>query len=664
MAGGLVNLGVLLIAAVDPALAGPSAAGLVGHDGPVRRPSDPIRIHVPGLAETDPGRLVLELDDIDVTDTVRREGEILVLTPVEPLAWGRHRLRLVERGPGDELVERGAWTIEIRHSVRLREAEASAEASLSGVRRVAEGGPEDPGTKSGSEGTGRVAGTVADGPWRLSAEAEFVHSSDPFQLPRERGVMDLGDFLLKGEFGSWWLTAGHHAPAPPSLIAQNLRRRGVSAGYGRPDDRLSAAAFALRNQEVAGFSGGLGAGDPGNRVTGLTVSAHPLRDRPDALVVSATWLDGREPGQVGEGAGGDTETQAEGQGASVALDGRLFDDRLQFQAELARTRYDFDGDGSAEARRDRAFSFRADYAALEGRMLGDEPAMLSVGVERRRIGTFFRSVADPTGVADRDLLRASGTFSWAGWDVQADLGRETDNVNGLALLPRVRSLQGALSVSYTPPPRDDPEAGPAWYGQPSWALNYVEFRQDVVRAGGGLTAGDFRDTDALSLSASFAYPAWNWSLSHTFGSEIDHAGVGADTGNAITELALYVADGDGPSVGLSVQRSRTEDRDAGIALTTETVALDLGQTLGTGLRASVGAAWNRDRSSDGAAALRTLDATGMLQWTVHEGGSGRPGVQLSLEGQRHRRRDRVDSANDAVVYRVHLRLTVSWASGR
>ncbi|HHN73626.1 MAG TPA: hypothetical protein ENK10_00195 [Acidobacteria bacterium] len=634
--------------------------------GSVRHRREAIRIEIPNLAALDPERLIFELDAFDVSDLASfdRQESVVSLTPVEALAWGEHRIRFFERSPEGELVERGAWDFEVRHSRALRQAEAGTEASVSAFRRIAAAGVEDPGRRGGSDGGARLSATIAEDDWRLSMEAEMVHASDSLQLPRERGTVDLGDFLLRGEKGKWWLVAGHHSPAPPSLVAQDLRRRGLSGGYGGPEQRLYAALFSLRAQEVAGLTGGFGTGDPGNRVDGVTVSVRPIPARPDGLVVSATWLDGRTPGEIGFGVGGDSVSHAVGRAAGYRLQGSFFDDRLEIDTELARTRHDVDGDGSAAARSDDAFAARLHYTALDGGTISGRPAMLRFGFERSRVGTFFRSIADPTGIADQDLLRADGSLSWAGWEIEAGVSRQTDNVNALALLPRIRTVLGTVSVGWMPTQAEDAETALPWYGQPSFSLQWADLSQDVVREGGEISVGDFRDTDSLALSATFSYPQWSWSAAHSVGREIDRVGLGADTDNRITEFGLQVA-GDGrPSIGLSVQRSQTRDLDAGTAAVTDAVALDLGHAFTGGLRGSLGVSWNRSWLSGGTSARRTLDLTGMLRWTIREEGGGRPGVLLSLEGQRHRRRDPLDPLVFAQGYRVFLRLAVNWSSGR
>jgi len=53
-------------------------------------------------------------------------------------------------------------------------------------------------------------------------------------------------------------------------------------------------------------------------------------------------------------------------------------------------------------------------------------------------------------VADRELMRVFTDFNYSGFAAQLSLGRETDNVNDIALLPQTESLQTVASLSFTP----------------------------------------------------------------------------------------------------------------------------------------------------------------------------------------------------------------------
>ena len=77
--------------------------------------------------------LALELDDIDVTSLVALTGNQADVTPVQPLAWGKHHLRLVEYATDGSIIERGDWTLDVRQSKQFREATLQTNATLNGV---------------------------------------------------------------------------------------------------------------------------------------------------------------------------------------------------------------------------------------------------------------------------------------------------------------------------------------------------------------------------------------------------------------------------------------------------------------------------------------------------------------------------------------------------
>ena len=67
----------------------------------------PLRIHVAGIPQDVPQRLAVELDDIDVTALAALDGSDIVITPAQPIAFGKHTLRLVEYTPDGGIAERG-----------------------------------------------------------------------------------------------------------------------------------------------------------------------------------------------------------------------------------------------------------------------------------------------------------------------------------------------------------------------------------------------------------------------------------------------------------------------------------------------------------------------------------------------------------------------------
>ena len=658
------GLFAVLVSVAAPVWARP-APELLPPPGGVRGAADPVALRVPELQGAMLSRLTLELDGMDVTAMLARRGEVLTFRPVEPLATGAHELRLVEYAPNGDILELGRWTLEIRFSPSLREAGFEAETSLNAVHRLAGSGLGEPPPPRGVlEGASTLAGHAADADWQVQGNADVLFHSEAQELPRGRGPVDAGEFLFQGRRAGWNVRAGHHAPVPDGLIVQEFSRRGVSAGYTGTGGTWSASAFALRTQEITGLTGGLGVDRSDERTAGVVVAARPLPRSPRALSFSAVYLSGGDPGQTGEGVGGEPETGSRGEAAAVAGEALVLQERLQLRGELARTRYDYDGPGPLPAESDDGLAVLLGYTPWRERPLRGEPASLRLGLEHRRLGTFFRSPANPGAVADRNMVRGFLEFNWNGIDLQAGAGRETDNVNGLVLLPRVATRQVTFDLAYAPPDQEATGDVPLpWYGQPAFSLSAVDLSQRVVNAGAGLMPGDLRDTRNVTLSASFTYPAWSWSLSHSVGRDDDLSGQSADTRNAATEATLDLQSDAGLTLALTVQHARSEDRDAGVEAVTDTAGLELGYALSERVQAGLTLALNRERSSDDSVNARTVDIGGTLAWTVQEAGGGQPGLQVSVEGQRREQVDRVDPVNDVTSTQVFLRLTVSWQAG-
>src|SRR5258708_9362258 len=99
--------------------------------------TSPLKIRVAGIPEDVPQRLAGETDDIDGTRLAVLDGVDIVVTPAQPLAFGPHRLRLVEYAPDGSIAERGHWSFDIRKSAAFREAQFQANVTLNATDRVA-----------------------------------------------------------------------------------------------------------------------------------------------------------------------------------------------------------------------------------------------------------------------------------------------------------------------------------------------------------------------------------------------------------------------------------------------------------------------------------------------------------------------------------------------
>lgn len=656
-------------------------------DAAARKPVDPIRITLPALPGAVLQRLALELDDVDVTATVVRQGNQIVFTPPQPLSFGDHQLRLVEHGADGSITERGLWKISVRKTAAFREASLQGNVTINLVRRIGDKNLASPEPdKSQANGAAQLQGIIADGNWKITAQLDLIANSQITQMPRGagHGHSDVGNFLITGENGPVIAKAGHHSVGPDSLIMQGFTRRGVSAGLQSTDKAHSATAFSLRSQDVVGAQEGFGVGDSENRTDGLVITSRPISSRRDALAVSVTALSGEGPvaaGATGTGSAGDS-TIAAGRAAGIIADGNLLDRRMRLRGEYAVTRYDFDGsrgrdtdlDGAIDvnqaAEKDKAYAALVTWTPWTNKMVNNKPLAWNMGVENKRLGTFFKSPANPLGVADRELVRAFTGLNHAGFDAQLSLGRETDNVNDIALLPQTASLQTVVSLSFTPqssqvPGPDGKTPPPPWYGQPTFNATMIMLDQDVDKAGATLTVGPLNETRNTSLTATFTYPTWSWSLSHTRGENTNFINTAVDTQNRMTQANANFRVGEKLTLGPTLQYNQIRESDPPAGITakdtdTTTAGLNLGYTFTPKLNGNLGLNLNKVKTTDNSQHATTHDVTGSLNWNLSQPQGARPGVTVSLEGQLHDVEDRISTANTVNNYQVFLKVAVSW----
>lgn len=639
-----------------------------------RGPADPIRIQLPNLPVAVLERLTLELDEFDVTSMVAREGAYAVFTPPTPLPFGPHALRLVESLPDGSIVERGVWEIEIRKSTAFREGEMQVMSTLTVSRRVSDHNlpATAPGETQGS-GAARVQGVVADGNWRVSAAGDFIYNNQINLTPRQKSRVDAGQWAVKAESGIVAATAGHQMVGQDSLVMSGFNRRGLSVDIGHEAEGGKATAFALRTQDVIGFQEGLGIGDSENRVDGLTFVAYPVRSRPDALMLAGTYLKGEGPsfnGTLGSGMSGSSFATG-GDATSLIADGNLVDRRLRLRGEYARSSYDHDGlDTGAGEEKDKAYAALVSYALVRDVVANGSPLALDVTLDNRRIGTFFKSPANPFGLSDRKATRGMIVLGWGGLMMNSLLGKERTNVNEVDLLDTTETTQKMVNLTWSPAPAmsADPMQPPPtpWYGQPMFNLTWFDNDQEVVKESSVLAAGPLTATRTVAAGATFMYPTWSWTVSRQNG-ETDNSDVLVtngmhDTKSTMTSLNANFRIGDKLTLMPGMQRSEVEDQTQS-DLTTETLTamLNLGYQWTERVSSSLNYSVNHNKIENGSADSYTKDVVGAVNWIVYPAQAARPGLTLSLEGQYHDLDDRVNTVNTLNTYQVFLKATVPWA---
>lgn len=641
-----------------------------------RQAQEPIRVRIPNLRPALMATIVVELDAIDITPAMQRRGETLVFTPSPALTLGEHQLRIIEFRDNGDIIERGNWQFTLRKNTLLREAELRSALNIEASRRVSEQNIMMPPDRAQANASLQLQGQAAEGGWRGAAYADMLASSQALIIDNEReSHYTLGSYLLRSQQGPLTVDVGHQPIEGDNLIMQNFNRRGVSVGVQSEDQTAALRGFALRTEPITGFRYGLGVSDSRHRVSGATASLRPWAQRPNGLVIESSYLGGEGAPQSGSAVAGD-ESLAQGEAGNIVLNSRLWDQRLHLRGEYAVSDYDFDGsDGDLESERDDAYVLLMSVQPLRDTMIQEQPLLLDLGLEHKRIGPYFQSLAHPNLTPDRDLRRLFTRANWAGWDIFATAGHELDNVDDLPLLGQTSTRLYTLSGNYSPPPDFDKQSGEpirSWLGQANYGLNYFHSKQEVEELGAVFSSlGDYIETENLTLNTIFAYTYWDWSLTYTTGRSEDFSDAVPDTTNHDAQLLANFRLGANQGLVLSpsVQQTVTDEEDIPFATGDDTRQIrNLIATLNTQLNLSeklslgLGYSMNQNRSSDDTSDSRTTDINANITWRVWQARGNQPGMSLWLNGLNHDVEDDINSnASISNSYQVFVGGTMTWA---
>ena len=585
-------------------------------------PRDPLVVTLTDIPAELTEQLRLELDAFDVTDMADVQAGHIRYTPVEPLAPGEHELRLVEYTDTGDIIERGLWAFEVRHSARFRELAFSPGAEVAVQGRVSDANLSPRPDEGVVQASLRIEGAAAGDRHRLALRSNLVHDSS---LPADR--TQLYELLVSGgdSAGRFALQAGQHEVEGTSLVRQDFVRRGLSGAVALGPARIGA--YVQRTDTQAGVRDPFGLND-GDRLTrGLAAQVSPWRHDPGRLVLRGEWLrsTGAEEGVAEQGDGGAPGKGPGGDAWMLAADSTLFSGRLRLYGEYARSRYDHDGrDTGFGAVSDDAFQLFAQYRPVSAGTLD-----WNAGVQFQQVGTFFRSLANAALPNDKRMLSGTLQATLGGASAGLVLGLERDNVNGLAAFPTIESRVAQLELAWSPQGGPDGPLAQV-FGNPGYQLSYAWIDNRQVADGDGFS-GDPTDNASqdLYLSAGFSPGPWNWSVDYRHNRFDDDTGLLSDTRNDLVGLNLSVPVRDWLSVAPMLQVGRNRDIDTGITQRDLTAGVSLGLTLNR-LGGSLQYSHTRYRASDDSLDSRTKTLGLMLAYRLVEARERRPGLELFM----------------------------------
>jgi hypothetical protein len=544
----------------------------------------------PDLTATQLASLAVEVDQIDVTAIAHIGDGKIVYAPPQPLEAGAHELRVVEYGPGGQLIPRGQWRFTASPKGKPATAARgwSVKGSIGGTasERVAESNLTPPAPPRFTvNGTFDVKAVRTMSEWTAEATLKGLYGSDNGTSAVGGQSVQPAQVQLALKHGKDSLIVGDQTLPFDNLAISGLSRRGISGHLASLPFDSDATAFSVRDSSLAGFYGGLGVGDSSDIVSGAVLETRPIAGAPKALTLQAGFVTGTSPGGLSTVVpypgnngvfppntpiGTVTAVQS-GSGSTwfVGANGEIPVAALQLNAQLAGSSFDFPntmGQGTTHAS-DSAYRYGLNFS----HPLGDQWAV-TLGGSYQDVGTFFTSLANPTLAPDRRTANATGTVGGHGLTVAASGGYTEDNSDSNAALATVRSLPRSATVSYTPTLA---ATITSWLGTPSVNLSQQDARTHNITLPSGSQPTD-SDVVNGTYTLNFAYPHLSWQAGVTDGNFRDYTGQQDDTRSVGPTFGVNLSLAGTAYLSLNVQLLDTHD------LTLDTHTIDHNYALTAG----------------------------------------------------------------------------------
>jgi len=642
----------------------PWAPELVQLNG-TRGPSDPLRIRLVRLPPNTLELLALELDGMDVTSMVTMEGDDAVFIPPQPLAYGKHQLRLVEYGKDGSINERGLWPLELRKSALFRDAQAQGNVIIKGGYRVSDHGITGAETtRSQADGAAQFSAATDDEDWRTSAALAVIANSHPQIMPRRKGHIDLEAYLLTADSGVFGVKAGDHMIGPDSLILQSFGRRGISVSATAPGKTAAITGFSMHTTPMTGAVNVFGVSDSANRVDGIVALAQPITGDAEALALMGTYVNGGNESQTSSVDIGSSGSSG-GHASSIIADSNLLQSRLRLRGEYAKSAFDFDGRAGDLASLDgHAYSGLVTFLPWNDMVVYDQPLFWNMGLEKKFVSSYFRSSSNPDAISDRDMARIFTGINWHGLDVQINAGKESDNVDNNPLIPSTSSRQHSSTITYMPMANNAPQPNgqsteTSWYGQPSFNASFMSLKRELIQYGGISYSMLTHTTYNKVVGASFQYATWNWGLMQNWIRDRGYSIIDMTphSRTSVTRLQGNFRYFEKLSVGMN---AFSENVDAGVKTNGIGGSLNLAYPFTDKINSNLAYSSRHDWVANGSFDSVTSDTTAALNWIIAVPHGVRPGVTIEVDGS-YRNVSNKSAASAISMYQVFLRLSLAWA---
>ncbi len=646
-----------------------------------RQAQEHIKINIPtSVSAAVITTLKMEVDNIDVTDQVKINGNIISYKPLQPLSKGFHNIRLVEFASDGNILERGQWKLEVRKSKLFRDSSYMLNTDLSLSSNIAKKNITLEGGNIQGQGTIAWASTAANKKWRYSSSFNAIYNNQSSQTTFGKSF-DLADYLFTGDASRTGFKIGHHGINVGNMLIDGFNSRGISVRHQSSTGRSVFGGFSMRSQLSSGFRNGLGVTQGQNRTSGVYGQFFPNKTNPERLNINVAYIDGKCQGTGEAAAGGDCESTLvkQGDGYSISADSTSKNTRWRVRGEYAATRFDVDGiNVGFAAENSKAWTLLTVYTA-KGKTIGNNTLNWNIALERKRVGRYFISLTNSALPRDKLVTSATHTLTYKGIYLTTKFGTETDNVDDDPLLPRIKTNIYNMTLNWTPQSSmQDPEFTEInngtgqnkkkkkkkkkkfkLFAQATYTLSYSNTARETKIfpiAFLGIRPDDV--TDIILFDVNFTPGKWNWGFNHTYTLANDDSNdIAINRNNQssnVSSLTITYPVTDNFAFGPNIQYNTINNRATNVDETNTTIGLTTTFVWKTKLTGVLTYNYinndTTDNSNNSNAHITDLN----IDYKIREANNNRPGISWFVKGNWNT----LNTAENN--YQIHTGIRIGW----
>jgi hypothetical protein len=414
--------------------------------------TDPLAIELPeGLMEKEKNAVFVELDGVDVTQTIALEGTRAVFYPASPYAAGAHSLRLVRMGRNGKLIELNRWSFNVVGGVPPVVKETSVEGGLNAAYSymAAEGHSTEANPavrRNNLESQGTLQSSSQLGRTAFTTQGNAFFNSDSRVTPARENA-EIGEYLLRArntqDNYSTTFSLGSHDLDVNNMLVNKFYRRGASAKLDVGQGRAEVTGFAMNTGASFGNQNFTGVEYNNRMVEGIHLSGRPSDALADRLELESTFYQGHNT---------TNGVISDGNGLQLGAKSQMVKDFLSMRWQYGQSNIDADGKAGTERRaHDNAYAYSFTLTPLQsGLTQGGLIQRWTLDGSYLRTGSLFESLLNTASEKDRATYLLNSNYIRGGFSLDNQITSTTDNIGDSPLLPR--NWAGGLSVqaSYSP----------------------------------------------------------------------------------------------------------------------------------------------------------------------------------------------------------------------